>query len=79
MANSLAAAGPNSKYKEEGADPAGFAAGLWHGIIAPITFLVSISNPGVRIYETNNNGILYDLGFLIGISGSVGSGYTATG
>jgi len=49
VANSLAAPGPNSKYKEEGAEPAGFWAGLWHGIIAPITFIVSLFNPGVRI------------------------------
>ena len=72
MANSLAAPGPNSKYKEECAEPAGFWAGLWHGIIAPITFIVSLFNPGVRIYETNNKGVIYDFGYLIGLSGSVG-------
>ena len=73
MANSLAAPGPNSKYKKEDTEPAGFWDGLWHGIIAPITFIVSLFNPDVRIYETNNKGISYDFGFLIGISGSVGS------
>jgi len=74
MANVLAVAGPNSKYQRPGAKPAGFWAGLWHGLISPITFLVSLFYPGVRIYETNNRGRLYDFGFVIGISGAFGSG-----
>lgn len=67
MANILAVAGPNSKYKAEGATPAGFWAGLWHGIIAPITFIISLFSLKVRIYETNNRGRWYDVGFFIGI------------
>ena len=74
MANILAGAGPNSKYQLPGAKPAGFWAGLWHGLIAPITFIVSLFTPNVRIYETNNRGRLYDFGFIIGISGSFGGG-----
>jgi len=72
MVNILAVAGANSKYKLPYAQPAGFWAGLWHGLIVPITFLVCIFNPNVRIYETNNRGRLYDLGFLIGASSSIG-------
>ena len=67
MANILAVAGPNSKYKLTDAKPAGFWAGLWHGLIAPITFIVSLFTPKVRIYETNNKGLWYDFGFLIGL------------
>ena len=74
MANILAVAGPNSKYKLPGAEPAGFWAGFWHGIISPITFIVSLFNPDVRIYEVNNRGRLYDFGFIIGISAAFGSG-----
>jgi hypothetical protein len=74
MANRLAVAGSNSKYKQPGATPAGFLAGLWHGLIAPITFSISLFNVNVRMYETNNNGRWYDFGFLIGISGSLGGG-----
>src|ERR1035438_9591703 len=59
MANSLSVAGSNSKYKRTGTKPAGFWGGLWHGIIAPITFLVSLFVSGVSIYETNNNGRWY--------------------
>ncbi|MFL6199723.1 MAG: hypothetical protein ACJ76J_11130 [Thermoanaerobaculia bacterium] len=78
MANVLAVAGPNSKYQLPDARPAGFWAGLWHGLIVPITFLVSLFHPGVRIYETHNRGCLYDFGFIIGVSGSFGgSGSTA--
>jgi hypothetical protein len=74
MPNILAAAGPNSKYQQPGAEPAGFWAGLWHGLISPITFIVSLFNPGVRIYETKNRGVLYDFGFVIGVSGAFGGG-----
>jgi hypothetical protein len=79
MANVLAIAGPNSKYQLPDAQPAGFWAGLWHGLIMPLTFLVSLFNPGVRIYETNNKGRLYDFGFLIGASGSLGGSGSTTG
>ena len=72
MANVLAVAGPNSKYQRPGARPAGFWAGLWHGLICPLTFIISLFTPRVRIYETNNRGRLYDFGFLIGASGALG-------
>ena len=72
MANILAVAGPNSKYKQSGATPAGFWAGLWHGLIVPITFIISLFSLNVRIYETNNKGRWYDFGFLIGASSSFG-------
>src|SRR5579871_6594928 len=54
MPNILAVAESNSKYKLPGVVPAGFWVGLWHGIIAPLLFWVSLLVPGVRIYETNN-------------------------
>lgn len=72
MANALAVGDPNWKYQRPGASPAGFWAGFWHGLICPITFFVSLFTPGVRIYETHNRGRLYDLGFLLGASSSLG-------
>ena len=72
--NILAVAGPGSKYQVSGARWAGFLAGLWHGLICPITFIVSMFTPKVRIYETNNCGLFYDLGFLIGVSYTFGNG-----
>ena len=74
MANSLSVAGSNSKYKEPDAQPAGFWGGLWHGLIAPITFLVSLFAEGVSIYETNNNGRWYEFGFMLGIGAYAGGG-----
>jgi hypothetical protein len=67
MGNVLSVAGSRSKYKLPGARPAGFLGGLWHGLIAPLTFIVSLFLSGVSIYETNNNGRWYEFGFMIGI------------
>ncbi|MFN8475638.1 MAG: hypothetical protein U0822_25880 [Anaerolineae bacterium] len=67
MANRFLVAGPNSKYAQPEAQPAGFWVGVWHGLIAPIVLIASIFTPNVRIYEPNNRGRLYDLGFLIGV------------
>jgi hypothetical protein len=72
MSNILAVAGPNSKYKIAGSAPAGFLGGFWHGLIAPIAFLVSLFHPGVQIYETHNNGRWYEFGFLLGICAHAG-------
>lgn len=47
----------------------GFWMGLWHGIIAPIAFVVSLFSDHVRIYATPNSGRWYDFGFMIGIGG----------
>ncbi|MFI5612053.1 hypothetical protein [Amycolatopsis sp. NPDC051903] len=46
---------------------AGFWLGLWHGLICPITFLVSLFDDHVGIYEVHNNGHLYDFGFVLGV------------
>mgnify|MGYP001564485820 CR=1 FL=1 len=77
MANRLSVAGKGSKYKLQGAIPAGFMAGFWHGVIAPITLLVSLFNPDVSIFETVNKGKLYEVGFLLGVA-SVSSQTTIT-
>lgn len=74
MANILAVAGPNSQFQQPEAKPAGFWAGLWHGLILPITFIIRLFNPNVGVYEINNNGRWYDFGFFLGVSGSVGGG-----
>jgi len=72
MTNILAVGGPGSRYQLAGVAPAGFWAGVWHGMISPITFVVSLFNPRVRIYEINNRGRLYDLGFIIGVTPVLG-------
>lgn len=67
MANVLAIAGSNSRYKLPNALPAGFFAGLWHGLIAPFIFWISLFSDGIRVYESNNKGRRYDFGFLLGV------------
>jgi uncharacterized BrkB/YihY/UPF0761 family membrane protein len=47
---------------------AGVLLGLWHGIIAPITLIVSFVNPSVQMYEVHNDGSPYSLGFLVGVA-----------
>jgi len=49
-------------------NPAGFWMGLWHGFISLFTFIISLFNDHVSIYEINNSGKLYDLGFVLGIA-----------
>jgi len=49
-------------------DPAGFWMGLWHGLISLVTFIISLFNDHVTIYEINNTGWPYNLGFILGVS-----------
>ena len=62
------APGPNALAGEpdvEG-DVAGFWDGLWHGVISPVTFIISLFNNAVEMYDVNNNGGWYNFGFLFG-------------
>ena len=45
---------------------AGFWMGIWHGLISPITFVISLFSRSVRLYEIHNNGSWYNFGFVIG-------------
>ncbi len=79
MVNLLLLAGPESEWKLPDAAPAGFWIGLWHGLILPVAFLISLFSRSVRIYEANNVGLWYDFGFMLGASSSLGgSGGVAT-
>ena len=50
----------------------GFWFGLWHGFIAPVTFVVSLFTDAVRVYSVPNLGRWYDFGFMLGIGGFSG-------
>lgn len=49
--------------------------GFWHGVIAPITLIGEIIEavaPSLlpwtfRVYESQNTGVLYDVGFFVGL------------
>ena len=76
------AAGPNPLAATGQPDAAGFWLGLWQGLISPITFLISLFDNDVTIYEVSNNGNWYDFGFMLGValifSGPAGSGRAAS-
>ncbi|MFD6029132.1 hypothetical protein ACFWE5_00340 [Cellulosimicrobium funkei] len=59
------AAGPNVAANPGGY---GFWWGLWQGAILPVTFIVSLFTDTVSIYEVDNNGTWYDVGFVLGIA-----------
>jgi hypothetical protein len=61
----------NPMYEEK---HAGFWAGLWHGMICVVTFIISLFTDRVGMYEANNVGEWYDLGFLLGAAIIWGSG-----
>ncbi|MBC8215112.1 MAG: hypothetical protein ISS10_00560 [Candidatus Marinimicrobia bacterium] len=60
--------GPNSKYNKK---PADFMPGFIHGLILPLTFIYSQYNPVVKLYETDNVGRRYNVGFVIGLIGLI--------
>ncbi len=52
--------------------PAGFWAGAWHGMVAPVSLVVQVFKPSIRIYEPVNKGFWYDFGFWLTITSAVG-------
>ena len=63
------AAGPNTlvgSADDEGL-LAGFWLGIWHGVIAPVTFVISLFSERVHLYEVHNSGGWYNFGFMIGL------------
>lgn len=70
------AAGPNASAGLPAPDGeiAGFWMGLWHGFIAPFTFIISLFSDNVNIYEIHNNGGWYNFGFVFGASIIFGGG-----
>ncbi|MDP8231270.1 MAG: hypothetical protein P9L91_01230 [Candidatus Zophobacter franzmannii] len=58
--------------KDEDDRPAGLFLGIWHGWIAPLGLVLEIFNSEIQIYESNNRGFLYDLGFYMAIISGFG-------
>jgi hypothetical protein len=57
-ANAAVSSGPNV---------AGFWQGLWQGFILLFTFIISLFNHNVGIYEVHNNGGWYNFGYVLGV------------
>ncbi len=73
------AAGPNPVAHTAGTDGsiAGFWLGLWHGLICPITFIISLFSDNVHFYEVHNSGGWYNFGFLLGAICTLAGGSTS--
>lgn len=55
-------------------EPYGFFSGLWHGIIAPVSFILSLFMDNIAMYAVNNTGGWYDFGFVLGAGILFGGG-----
>jgi hypothetical protein len=85
----LAVAGCATHYAPEAtADPYGFLAGLWHGLVFPFSFVANIASwllslfgipmfQNIQIIGRPNSGLSYYLGFAIGLYLSIGAGANA--
>lgn len=66
LAACAAGSNPSLGVPPEGGQVAGFWLGLWHGIISPVTFIISLFNRSVNFYEVHNDGNWYNFGFALG-------------
>lgn len=55
-------------------DTPGIISGLWHGLVAPYGLILGIFNQHIGMYAYPNTGWAYDLGFLLGVGGSLTGG-----
>jgi uncharacterized spore protein YtfJ len=67
MAGCAAGPNPQANTPDEQGHVAGVWLGLWHGIIAPVTFVISLFDKNVQMYDVHNNGNWYNFGFLLGM------------
>ena len=74
LAGCAAGTNPTVDVPDVDGKSAGFWSGLWHGIISPVTFLISLFTDNVNIYEVYNSGNWYDFGFMFGICIILGGG-----
>lgn len=51
----------------------GFFGGLWHGIIAPFSWIGSLFSDDIAVWAVNNSGGWYTFGFVLGVGTLTGS------
>ncbi len=74
LASCAAGTNPTVDVLDADGKSAGFWSGLWHGVISPITFIISLFSDNVNVYEVYNSGNWYDFGFILGVSIIFGGG-----
>lgn len=77
LAACIAGPNPAEDTLNEDGKVAGFWQGLWHGIISPITFIISLFSENMHFYEVHNNGGWYNFGFVLGAGILAGGGSAA--
>lgn len=73
-----AAGSAESAHAASGGDVGQFFLGVWHGLIAPVMLVIEVINRfaphllpwTVRFYESRGTGVVYDVGFYLGLAGS---------
>jgi hypothetical protein len=61
-----------------GVEPAGFLLGLWQGLIIWLSFISSWGNNTIALYSPFNNGVWYNLGYILGLCITLGGGAKAS-
>lgn len=65
------------KYAYSEYNPPGFFSGIWHGLLAPYSLVARWFMDDGAMYAVPNTGWFYDVGFLVGIVGSIPIGWAA--
>ena len=78
LAGCAAGTNPTVDVPDTDGNSAGFWSGLWHGVISPVTFIISLFTDNVNVYEVYNSGNWYDFGFMFGICIILGGGARGT-
>jgi hypothetical protein len=78
LAGCAAGTNPTVDIPDVDGKSAGFWSGLWHGVISPVTFIISLFSDNVNVYEVYNSGNWYDFGFMFGVSLIFSGGARAT-
>jgi hypothetical protein len=71
-------AGPNNVANVDTDHISGFWAGLWQGLIMPISFVISLFTDSINIYDVHNSGNWYNFGFVLGAIVLPGGGARAS-
>ncbi len=74
LAGCAAGINPTVDIPDADGKSASFWSGLWHGVISPVTFVISLFSDDVNVYEVYNSGNWYDFGFILGVSIIFGGG-----
>jgi hypothetical protein len=72
-----AGANPEVGNPDVEGDVAGFWLGLWHGVITPVTLVLSLFSDTVNVYDVHNSGNWYDFGFVFGAVSIAGGSHAA--